>query len=182
MITLHSKSLNTWSRGFTLIEVMIAVLVLSLGLLGLAGLQATSLKANTSAAARGQATLLAYDIIDRMRANRDAALAGTYNNALGTAPTSGGSNCQANAAGCDANTMAAYDLNQWKCLLGKWKTDSVCSTTLDIDKGLLPDGDGSVVVSNGNEALVSITWTETRWDNGVRFSTQLPPLEIRTGL
>jgi type IV pilus assembly protein PilV len=182
MITLHAKILNARSQGFTLMEVMIAVLVLSLGLLGLAGLQATSLKANTSAAARGQATLLAYDIIDRMRANRDAALAGTYNNTVGTAPTSGGSNCQANGADCDANAIAAYDLNQWKCLLGKWKTNSICSTTLGIDKGLLPDGDGSVVVSNGNEALVSITWTETRWENGERVATLLPPLEIRTGL
>jgi len=181
MITLHSKSLNARSRGFTLIEVMIAVLVLSLGLLGLAGLQATSLKANASAATRGQATLLAYDIIDRMRANRDAALAGTYNNALGTAPTSGGSDCQANGATCDGNAIAAYDLNQWKCLLGKWKTNNVCSTTLDIDKGLLPDGDGSVVVNNGNEALVTITWTETRWEDGERVANQIP-LAIRTGL
>jgi len=181
MITLHSKSLNARSRGFTLIEVMIAVLVLSLGLLGLAGLQATSLKANASAATRGQATLLAYDIIDRMRANRDAALAGTYNNTAGTAPTSGGSNCQANGATCDGNAIAAYDLNQWKCLLGKWKTNSVCSTTLGINKGLLPDGDGSVVVNNGNEALVTITWTETRWEDGERVANQIP-LAIRTGL
>jgi len=181
MITLHSKSLNARSHGFTLIEVMIAVLVLSLGLLGLAGLQATSLKANASAATRGQATLLAYDIIDRMRANRDAALAGTYNNTAGTAPTSGGSNCQANGATCDGNAIAAYDLNQWKCLLGKWKTNSVCSTTLGINKGLLPDGDGSVVVNNGNEALVTITWTETRWEDGERVANQIP-LAIRTGL
>ncbi|MFC1774181.1 type IV pilus modification protein PilV [Pseudomonadota bacterium] len=181
MITLHSKSLAARSHGFTLIEVMIAVLVLSLGLLGLAGLQATSLKANASAATRGQATLLAYDIIDRMRANRDAALAGTYNNTAGTAPTSGGSNCQANGATCDGNAIAAYDLNQWKCLLGKWKTNSVCSTTLGINKGLLPDGDGSVVVNNGNEALVTITWTETRWEDGERVANQIP-LAIRTGL
>ena len=181
MITLHSKSLAARSHGFTLIEVMIAVLVLSLGLLGLAGLQATSLKANASAATRGQATLLAYDIVDRMRANRDAALAGTYNNTAGTAPTSGGSNCQANGATCDGNAIAAYDLNQWKCLLGKWKTNSVCSTTLGINKGLLPDGDGSVVVNNGNEALVTITWTETRWEDGERVANQIP-LAIRTGL
>jgi type IV pilus assembly protein PilV len=181
MITSHKKLPGNRSDGFTLMEVMIAVLVLSLGLLGLAGLQATSLKANTSAAARGQATLLAYDIIDRMRANRDAALAGTYNNTAGTAPTGGASDCQANSATCDADAIAAYDLNQWKCLLGKWKTNNVCSTTLNIEKGLLPDGDGSIVVNNGNEALVTITWTETHWEDGARVDSQIP-LAIRTEL
>jgi type IV pilus assembly protein PilV len=179
------KTINTGNRpslngGFTLIEVLIAVLILSLGLLGMAGLQATSLKANSSAATRGQATLLAYDMIDRMRANRDAALAGTYNNTSGTAPTTGGSDCQANGATCDANAMAAYDLNQWKCLLGGWKSNGVCSTTLNIDRGLLPDGDGSIAV-NGTQAVVTVTWTETHWENGERVASAIP-LSIRAEL
>ena len=57
------------NAGFTLIEVLIAMLVLAVGLLGLAGLQATSLRNNQSAYNRSQATQLAYDIADRMRAN-----------------------------------------------------------------------------------------------------------------
>ncbi|MCX7101946.1 MAG: type IV pilus modification protein PilV, partial [Methylobacter sp.] len=57
------------TAGFTLIEVLIAMLVLAVGLLGLAGLQATSLKSNQSAYNRSQATQLAYDLADRMRAN-----------------------------------------------------------------------------------------------------------------
>ena len=57
-------------RGATLIEVLVAMLVLSIGLLGLAGMQMTALKSNQSAYYRSQATVLAYDIIDRMRANR----------------------------------------------------------------------------------------------------------------
>jgi type IV pilus assembly protein PilV len=148
-------------RGFTIIEVLIAVLVLSLGLLGLAGLQATSLKASTSAAARGQATLLAYDIIDRMRANRDVALAGTYDNTAGTAPTGAGTDCQ--AADCDEDAMAAYDLNQWKCLLGSWKSHATC-TAMGITRGLLPDGDGEVEVT-GNKVTVTVSWSETRWSD-----------------
>ena len=65
-------------RGMTLIEVLVAVLVLAIGLLGLAGLQMTGLKSNHSAYLRSQTTLLAYDLTDRMRVNRAAALDGYY--------------------------------------------------------------------------------------------------------
>ncbi|MBN2886612.1 MAG: type IV pilus modification protein PilV, partial [Chromatiaceae bacterium] len=57
-------------RAFTLIEVLVAVLVLSVGLLGLAGLHGVSLKLNRGAALRTQASQLAYEITDAMRANR----------------------------------------------------------------------------------------------------------------
>jgi type IV pilus modification protein PilV len=71
-----------WSRsaGFTLLEVLVAVLVLAIGLLGLARLQMTVMKSNQSAYLRSQASLLAYDISERMRANRTAALGGSCDN------------------------------------------------------------------------------------------------------
>ncbi|WP_438438152.1 type IV pilus modification protein PilV [Hydrogenophilus thermoluteolus] len=58
------------------IEILIAVLVLAVGLLGVAALQANALKTNQSAVARSQAAMLAYLILDAMRANRDAATSG----------------------------------------------------------------------------------------------------------
>ena len=61
-------------HGFTLLEVLIALLILSIGLLGLAALQTTGLRSNTMATTRTHATQLAYDIADRMRAN----VAGSY--------------------------------------------------------------------------------------------------------
>ncbi|MBT5229003.1 MAG: type IV pilus modification protein PilV [Methylococcales bacterium] len=64
---------NTFPRklheGFTLIEVLIAVIVLSIGLLGFAGLQLSSLRNTNSSYTRAQAVTLSYDIVDRMRAN-----------------------------------------------------------------------------------------------------------------
>ena len=152
----------TRQPGFTLVEVLIAVLVLSLGLLGLAGLQASSLRHNNSAAARGQATFLAYDIIDRMRANRTAALGGAYDSGYGTAPSAGAADCQASGATCSAAAMASYDLNQWRCMLGNWSDNDVCANTLGIDRGLLPDGDGAINRA-GTIVTVSVTWTETGW-------------------
>ncbi len=64
-------------RGFSLIEVLVALLVLAIGLLGLAALQAQGLRFNHDAYVRTQATHIAYDIVDRMRANSANAAAYT---------------------------------------------------------------------------------------------------------
>jgi len=61
--------------GFSLLEVLITIVIVSVGLLGMAALQAFSLKANQSANSRTKATALAYMIVDRMRAHGGGALA-----------------------------------------------------------------------------------------------------------
>lgn len=73
--------LRKQSLGAGLIEVLVAVLILALGLLGMAGLQANALKKNQSSYARGQAVLLSYYMLDAMRADRNGAIAGNYNTA-----------------------------------------------------------------------------------------------------
>jgi type IV pilus assembly protein PilV len=65
--------------GSGLLEVLVAVLVLSLGLLGLAGLQARALQQNHSGLQRSQAVLLSYSILDALRADRQSAILGVYN-------------------------------------------------------------------------------------------------------
>jgi type IV pilus assembly protein PilV len=64
--------------GFTLIEVLISLVILSIGLLGLGLLQANSLKSSFSADQRTQASNLAYQMVDMMRANRTSAYEYTY--------------------------------------------------------------------------------------------------------
>ena len=89
------------ARGFTLVEALVALLALSIGLLGIAGLQITGMRANMAAGWRAQATYLGYDILDRMRANRrDSA---SYIVGTGAAP--GGT------------SVAALDLAAWKANL-----------------------------------------------------------------
>lgn len=71
-------------RGVGLLEVMIAILVMAIGLLGIAALQATALKNAQSAMERSQAVVQTYAILDAMRANPGIAKAGGYNYALST--------------------------------------------------------------------------------------------------
>jgi len=69
--------------GFSLLEVVIALLVITIGLLGLLTMQIYSLKGNQSAYLRSQATVMAYELVDAMRADRDGALSGDYDDGAG---------------------------------------------------------------------------------------------------
>lgn len=106
-----------FNNGFTLIEVLVTLIVLSVGLLSLAGLQVFGLRTSHSAYMRTQATIQSYDIIDRMRANIGGVRSGDYNK-----PTKDGSAgiknaaCEAitgTTAGCNAQDMALNDLSKW---------------------------------------------------------------------
>lgn len=148
-------------RGFSLIEVLVAVFVLAIGLLGLAGLQAKSLQFNYSAYQRSQATILAYDIIDRMRANLGEAQASpsSYDIADNVAPSTS-TNCQTNMATCTPAQMASFDLNQWKCALStSYDANTVC-TGLGI-KGALLEATGSIATAGG-VTTVTIVWVDDR--------------------
>jgi type IV pilus assembly protein PilV len=98
--------------GFTLLEALIALLVLAVGLLGLAGLQTQALRFNTDAYVRSQATVLAYDIIERMRMRRF----NTPNNATGVqamtdytqAPPAGACTTAIRNTGTTANELICW--------------------------------------------------------------------------
>ncbi len=102
-------------NGFTLIEVLIAMLVLAVGLLGLAGLQAYSLRNTQSAYNRSLATELAYDLADRMRANlTEAQKYATSAYITITPPSSATAQASCySAPGCSGNIMAQNDLFEW---------------------------------------------------------------------
>ena len=93
--TANKLKLST-QRGVGLIEVLIAVLVLSIGFLGIAALQTKSLANNNSAFMRTQASIAAYSMFDAMRADRAQALAGAYNGTVtaGACPTTSGTLAQ----------------------------------------------------------------------------------------
>lgn len=139
---------TTKQRGFTLLEVLITLLILSIGLLGLAGLQLTSLKLNDSAERRSQATILAYDILDRMRANRAAAETGAYNITTATAPSA--ASCVGATADCGPTAMKNYDLYEWRQALAQ----------------RLPGGTGEISTNGASPPTVTIKvqWIEEKAD------------------
>ncbi|MDH5454431.1 MAG: type IV pilus modification protein PilV [Gammaproteobacteria bacterium] len=94
--------------GVSLIEVLVSTLILAIGLVGVAGMQALALHNNQEAQMRSHASALAYDLADRMRNNVAAANAGLYDPA--TASTQ--STCYT-SSGCAMGDMARDDMQRW---------------------------------------------------------------------
>jgi type IV pilus assembly protein PilV len=136
-------------RGFTLVEALVALLVLSIGLLGVAAMQLSSLQANNGAFQRSQATFLAQDIADRMRANRVRALAGDYDFAFGT------------AAPATPATTAETDIAAWKARLGIVLPPAASGNVADD-----PDASVQTDVASGI-VTISIRWDDSRGADGL---------------
>ena len=140
---LYKTSTIKWQSGFTMLEVLVAIVVLSFGLLGLAGLQADGLRNNTSAYLRTQANLLAYDMLDRMRANLQGVENGNYDDLLGTTP----SDPACISSGCSIAQMADHDAYEWSQKLSE----------------ILPEGQGRVIGSGiGSIFTITVMWDDRR--------------------
>ncbi|OUD14179.1 type IV pilus modification protein PilV [Thioflexithrix psekupsensis] len=102
-------------NGFTMIEMLVALLVLSVGLLGIAALQTTGQQANYRAYVRTQATWLAYDMMDKMRHNQQVASAYVHPSSGFTDEGPGGQdyNTKCDTSDCTPEELAAYDLDNW---------------------------------------------------------------------
>lgn len=143
-------------RGFSLVEVLIALVILSVGMLGIAGLYVQSMQAGRTSMLRHNAVTLAGDIADRIRANpfAQADYAG--------AGADGG--CVAMGTDCDAATMAAHDIFLWK--------DQAART--------MPAGDVTVNFDGGADPpryTIAVTWDEPGQTN-LNYTITIPVLGI----
>lgn len=139
---------NRRTSGFSLIEALVAVVVLSIGLLGVSALQISVQKNNYSALQRSQATMLAYFMMDAMRANKEAARLGSYD--LGTLATNT-PECTVPAGG----SLIANDQHEWlqslKDALGDLSTTCGlvnCTTTDCTVKVFWDDSRGAGGIAN----------------------------------
>jgi type IV pilus assembly protein PilV len=105
MRTSHARRQN----GVSIVEALVALLVLSIGLLGIAVMYLESVRSNRTALTRTLAVHLVNDMADRIRANRAAK--DTYTLVAGTPPTGPAPNCA--TADCTAAQLATYDMIQW---------------------------------------------------------------------
>lgn len=154
--------MNT-TKGFTLIEVLIALLLLAVGLLGMAALQTATLRNNLSAYTYGQSTQLLYDMSDRMRANSrsiDATgniipsttlgnyvIADTSSNSRTKGKTvSSTHDCRKVGNACTSDKLIDYDLIEW--------SNAIAAT--------LPMGRGCIAQTNSSTFNLYITWDDDR--------------------
>jgi len=119
--------------GISLIEVLVSMIILGVGVLGVIAMQTNALRYNQTTLNRAQATYAANDILDRMRANRTAAVSGGYSITMN------------DSAPATASNLADADLSEWRSYLAT----------------LLPEGNGSIAVSD-SVATVIVQWDERR--------------------
>jgi type IV pilus assembly protein PilV len=133
------------SEGFTLVEVLVALVIFAVGLLGIAALHIESLNAGRTALNRTQAVALASDLADRIRANRQACTVGSasceYESAIGAVTAA----CET-TTGCTPAELAATDIFRWRA----------------IGATQLPGFDASVDWTEGtpNSFLITVEWVE----------------------
>lgn len=140
----------TWRHqsGIGLIEILVAVLVLSIGILGIAALQTRALTSNGNAAGRSLATVESYSILEAMRADRANALAGIYNQTV-----------TANACPAAGTTLAGYQINAWCTALGK-------------SLGAIPTTTGQVNCDANGNCTITVTWNDSRSKSTAGGGTQ----------
>ncbi|ULU27713.1 type IV pilus modification protein PilV [Dyella terrae] len=143
-------------KGVGLIEVLVAVLILSVAFLGIAALQAMSLSANNSSMSKSMATVASYSILDAMRADVDNATKGSYNTSTVL---------KASACPSDVSTLAASHLAQWCGQLGN--TLGVAETTTGAIKCV------------GNDCTVTISFIDVRPGPGSDSKTKQQTVETR---
>jgi len=141
--------------GFTMVETLVALVVLAIGLLGIAALYLNSLQAGRTAIYRTEAVNLAADLADRIRANRTAVAA--YGNVYGDVFAAVAA-CST-TAGCTPAQLATTDLSGWKAALALQ----------------LPNGQGQVVVTppvaagEPSSYVITVQWAEVGEVNPVTF-------------
>lgn len=162
---------NSLQAGTTLIEVLVSLLVLSFGMLGMAGVQAVSLRGNQAAYFRTVATTVSVDIVERMHANKVGVDDGDYDDAAGAATAS----CFT-TAGCTAAQMAAQDILDWSATVAALLplgTSVVCLDSTPTDGTAAANAcDGA-----GNIYAIKLWWDDDR--NGTAdqaFRTTFQPL------
>jgi len=147
-------------RGMGMIEILMAVLITAIGLIGITGMQAVSLKNNLSALNRSNAIFLTGTIMDRIRANPTA----DYTTALGAEPPVALDLCSAKTNSCTKSQIANLNIAQWKCSLGGYQDAPFCPDPV-LDPGnyiapIMPDAQGGIAVDGSGDYVITIQWMD----------------------
>lgn len=150
LATMDHKSLPPHSHrqhGFSLIEVLVAVIIFAVGLLGMLALQTSSTAMGRSANYRLQAFSLAQDMAERIQANATVDAQTVYTAAVLLTPP----DCSANP--CSPANIASSDIASWNSLIAA-----------------LPGGTGTITKQAGNRLLITIAWNDINWNGTGRVN------------
>lgn len=158
-------------HGFSLIEALVTIVILSTGMLGIAALYVESLKSGHTALARTKAINLAADMADRIRVNRagEQFYVAAENNAAAAPLVQCGARLGVAAVVCNPQQMADYDIWQWKTALGN-------SGDTDAKKAGLANARGTIVrntATNPTTVTIEIKWSEKDRDQNYILSFAL---------
>lgn len=171
------RAIKSCQRGFSLIEILIAVLILAIGLLGVAGLQVTSKRSNYEAVQRATATMLIRDMIERIRANQGQLDTYTNTGAGRTFSPSAGistavTDCFGSGADCNDSTMATYDLYEWEnALAGVTETNT--ATAANVGGLALPSA--CITGAASGTATAGLVTVAIAWRGLTPFPDQAAP-------
>lgn len=155
--------------GFSMIEILVTIVIISIALLGSAGLQAYSLKTNQGGQFRNQAAFLVADIVERMEANKKYAADIASLTVYGDSASMTTSTTDCSSTNCTAAQLAAYDMTQWQANIAS----------------AVPSGTGTVSGVAGNPATYSITvnWVDRKTNTtytAASAAAVTEPFSIRT--
>ena len=184
------KNSSSWryGKGATLLEVMIAAVILGVGLLGIAALQMTSLQGSANAEYRGRASDLAWSLADRMRANLPgidgyvSAVAANCNAPVICAMTPGATDLTA-VTQCTHAQIATYDLWEIRCSNGRIKlaADGYLEDSDGGIRGELPGGTMLVTSTTAATYQIQINWLTRTTDNSAQTLTDRLSITVMPG-
>ncbi|PCI09288.1 MAG: type IV pilus modification protein PilV [Gammaproteobacteria bacterium] len=144
------------SRGFTLLEALLGFLILSIGMLGIASLQAVSLKAGKTSVYGSVAMMKVEELFESMRANPSAIALAAYT----TAGAGANNGCAGGATSCTPAALAVEDVFWWRTNLAAGLPGTV-GTGIGTSIVLIP----AVAPSNMATMTIAVTWSERSKDN-----------------
>jgi type IV pilus assembly protein PilV len=158
MMQSHTRSRSTQNHGgFSLVEVLIALVIMSVGMLGIAGLYVSSMQAGRTSIFRHNAVTLASDVADRIRANPTAGV--DYQG------PGGNNNCVLGNVDCNPAQMAANDIDLWKAQAAD----------------TLPNGTITIIFDDNPVPptyQITVTWDEAGETTPPSFTILIPVLGI----
>lgn len=152
-----SRSAQRKQRGFSLIEVLVTLMLVAFALLGIAGLQAYSMRVNKGGQLRTHAVFLVADLAERLEANKAGAIAGSYVLAKTSTPPAASTACISGS--CSSDALAGYDLAQWENMIAT----ALPQSSWQVER---------TTIGNPSVYTIKIWWEDRRTDT--TYSGSLP--------